>query len=132
MIIIFDKVAHPKKFPLLDSLRAIREKTLWLKATRFVITRFGGMGSRVWTYESQLDEGKECILDFQALEELASDQNSAMDELLCISGSACFGINDSSFMFFQSEDKHMESFIASKFCDTKSSPDIPLCSTTTS
>ena len=123
---IFDRVSLPKKFPLSDFLLAIREEIPFAKAAHVSVTKIGGIGKAVWKYESQLDEGMELKLEFQALEELSLNPEATVDELFCVSGSVCFGISDATCLFFQSADKSLESVVASRFREVKTFPDFPL------
>ena len=123
---IFDRVPLPKKFPLSNLLLSMCKRVPDLKVSQVAIKRIGGLGEPVWKYELILNEGAELSLEFCALEDLSLNPDAAIDELLCVSGLLCFGISDSSFMFIQTDDKLLESEIASGFLEVRDFPEISM------
>lgn len=87
------------------------------------IRRLGGAGKRLWTFESQLDEGNNVDLPFAEVQKLAESAEDFLEDFWGVMGKTQFGISDSSFLFVQCDDKTVELNIASRFESFRDFPD---------
>lgn len=114
MIIIHDKDSSGQYYALSKLIEEI--KNIFPEVVSNVqITRLGGAGAGIWEYESKLDAGLEVIIEFKELERLCNSDDDLLDELFVKAGIIRFGIFDSTFLFFQCENKAKEKLIKSKF-----------------
>ncbi len=123
---IFDRIHSAKKFPfseLLSAIHRVMENPLGQPVT---IRRIGGVGSLIWAYESQLDEGGDVVVPFSDIQCLAESEASCPDEFWGTMGTTHFGISDSSLLFVQCRDKAAELKIAAGFESVRDIPDITL------
>jgi hypothetical protein len=121
---IFDRIPSAKKFPLPELLSAVQGVLKNPQEQAVTIRRLGGVGRMIWSYESQLDEGRDVIVPFADIQKLAESAEDRVDELWIIVGTTHFGISDSSFLFVQCEDKEIERAIAGHFESVRDIPDI--------
>jgi hypothetical protein len=122
---IFDRLTTPNKFPLDELLSKIGSILEFQPSQPVSIFRLGGVGRRIWEFESQLDEGNDVVASFSDLQKLAESPEDCVDELLGSIGPIYLGISDSSFLFVQCENKNEEGTIASHFEFVRDIPEIP-------
>lgn len=129
MIAIYDKETDPNKFVVAELLRAIVKHAGVAPDDQFRLTRWGGIGERVWNLESQLESrlnaGESVTVSIEELLPIASDSGEYIDEMHCINDNIQFGLSDASFLFFQAADKAVESKIAAEFRQVTYHADFP-------
>lgn len=125
-MIIFNKRTTSEPFPVLRLVETVLQECHVKHDDIVEITRIGGPGERIWAIESKIDEGEEVFVFFRDLVSLSTSDGDSIDELRCFYGRLAFGVFDASFMFVQSEDKHVERLIASAFDAPEEHPDIAL------
>lgn len=115
MIAIFDRNTDDNRLLVTKFLSVVLRHTNLCPDDRIELTRFGGVGERVWQLEANLDAGLTMTTSIAELAQIASESGQSIDELRCSSGNILLGLLDATFLFFQSVDKRIENKIASEF-----------------
>lgn len=85
MIIIYDKIEGPRKFPVSQFLREVMHSFRLRVDIKVTLTLFGGVGEGVWALgsmlESALESKKDMEIALRQLVLLADDEHEMIDEL---------------------------------------------------
>jgi hypothetical protein len=119
MLLIYDRVTNGFGFKILELLESVSDAFGLGPNEQLHVTKIGGVGPRVWHYESQIDDGKEVKMSMRDLLDVIEDDTTTIDELECANPVVTFGISDAAFMFVQGVVKASEEAVGRRFAQTK-------------